>query len=71
MENVIAIFLCNCKIKRLEKSGIDFHTNTYIAERYHEERERAVFAAYCKDCLYNVSSGLERNYFSTTNLLLC
>lgn len=65
MGKVFPVFLCDCKINKLEQSSIDFHINTYINECYHEERN--VFAAFCKTCPCNVSSGFESNYFSAMN----
>ena len=57
MKKVFTLFLCNCKMNKLEKSSIDCHINTYIDD------EKNIFAAFFKICQYNVSSGFERNYF--------
>lgn len=65
MEEAYTVFLCDCKISKLEQNNINFYVNTYINEFFYEKRR--FFAAFCSTCPYNVSNDFERNYFSATN----
>ena len=67
-----SIYLCDCKINKLQQSNVSFHVNTFMNECFHEkkkkkEKKRTVFAAFQAKCPYNISTGFERNYFTSRN----
>ena len=38
MEKVCTVYLCDCKINKLQQNNVDFHVSTFINECFHGKR---------------------------------